>query len=116
MAITGLFYFARPGDSDAYGTQLFEVDRPFVQSELKTIFPEQHGLRCTLARTVPYRANTLFAFVNSVAAHGATLPADAALKERYAYQFYVKPDDGALKQLLRRLPEEDRAAWAGLLT
>lgn len=115
VAITGLFYFARPGDSEDYGTQLFEVDRPFVQSEMKTFFPEQHGLRCTLARTVPYRANTLFAFVNSAAAHGATLPLDASLKERYAYQFYVKPDDGELKRLLRGLPEEARADWAAFL-
>jgi hypothetical protein len=116
VVITGLFYFASPGDSEAYGTQLFEVDRPFVQSEMKTFFPEQHGLRCTLARTVPYRPNTLFAFVNSAAAHGATLPVDAPLKERYAYQFYVKPDDGELKRLLRDLPEEARAAWAGFLS
>jgi hypothetical protein len=115
VAITGLFYFAKPGDSEAYGTQLFEVDQPFVQSEMKTFFPEQHGLSCSLARTVPYRANSLFAFVNSTAAHGATLPADAALRERHAYQFYVKPDDGQLKQLLRGLPDEAQAAWAGFL-
>ncbi len=115
VVITGLFYFARPGDSEAYGTQLFEVDRPFVQSEMKTFFPEQHGLHCTVARTVPFRANTLFAFVNSAAAHGATLPADAPLKERHAYQFYVKPDDGELKRLLRALPDAERAAWAGFL-
>lgn len=115
VAVTGLFYFARPGDSADYGTQLFAVDRPFVQSEMKTFFPEQHGLRCTLARTVPYRANTLFAFVNSAAAHGATLPLDASLKERYAYQFYVKPDDGELKRLLRGLPEAARTDWAAFL-
>jgi len=115
VAITGLFYFAKPGDSEAYGTQLFTVDRPFVQSEMKTFFPEQYGLRCTVARTVPYRPNTLFAFVNSTAAHGATLPVDATLKERHAYQFYVKPDDGELKRLLRALPHEARAAWAGFL-
>ena len=115
VVITGLFYFAKPGDSEAFGTQLFAVDRPFVQSEMKTFFPEQHGLRCAVARTVPYRANTLFAFINSTAAHGATLPVDAPLKERYAYQFYVKPDDGELKRLLRGLPDEARAAWAGFL-
>ena len=115
VVITGLFYFARPGDSESYGTQLFEVDRPFVSAGLKTYYPENHGLRCTVARTVPYRPNTLFAFINSGAAHGAVLPADASLKERHAYQFYVKPDDGELKQLLRALPDEARAAWAEFL-
>jgi hypothetical protein len=115
VAITGIMYFARPGDSDAYGTQLFRVDRPFVASGTKTFFPEQQGLRCELARSVPFRANTLFAFVNSRAAHGATLPPDAALQERYSYQFYLKPQDGDLKALLLGLPEEQRASWKDFL-
>ncbi len=58
----------------------------------------------------------MLAFVNSGAAHGATLPREAPLKERYAYQFYIKPDDGALKRLLAGLPEEARAPWAELFT
>jgi hypothetical protein len=114
VAITGLFYFPQPGDSEAYGTQFFRVDRSFVANGMKTYFPEEDGLACELARTVPYRANSMVAFVNSRAAHGATLPADAPLLERYAYQFYVKPDDGQLKKLLRDLPEADRAAWDAL--
>jgi hypothetical protein len=56
----------------------------------------------------------MLAFVNSRAAHGAALPPDAPLLERYAFQFYVKPDDGTLKKLLAELPEADRAAWEGL--
>jgi hypothetical protein len=114
VAITGLLYFPQPGDGEAYGTQLFSVDRPFVASGMKTFFPEEAGLTCTLARTIPYRANTMLAFVNSRAAHGATLPADAPLLERYAFQFYIKPDDGQLKKLLQQLPEADRAAWDAL--
>lgn len=111
VVITGLLYFPRPGDTEAFGTQLFSVDRPFVASGLKTFFPEEAGLTCTLAKTVPYRANTMLAFVNSRAAHGATLPAGAPLAERYAFQFYVKPVDRYLRKLLRTLPADAQAAW-----
>ena len=79
VVITGLVYFARPGDSEAYGTQLFRVGKPFTSSTMGKFYPEDEGLPVELARTVPFRANTLFAFVNSKAAHGATLPADAPL-------------------------------------
>jgi hypothetical protein len=115
VVITGLVYFARPGDSDAYGTQLFRVGTPFTSSTMGKFYPEDEGLPVELARTVPFRANTLLAFVNSRAAHGATLPPDAPLRERYAYQFYVKPRDGDLKKLLLELPPESRANWARFL-
>jgi hypothetical protein len=115
VVITGLVYFARPGDSEAYGTQLFRVGKPFTSSTMGKFYPEDEGLPVELARTVAFRANTLFAFVNSKAAHGATLPADAPLRERYAYQFYVKPRDGDLKKLLLELPPDVRRNWAGFL-
>jgi hypothetical protein len=115
VVITGLIYFARPGDSEAYGTQLFRVGKPFTSSTTGKFYPEDEGLPVELARTVPFRANTLLAFVNSKAAHGATLPADAPLRERYAYQFYVKPRDGDLKKLLLELPPESRTNWARFL-
>jgi hypothetical protein len=114
VVITGLLYLAREGDREDYGTQLFRVSGPFTQSGMKTFFPEEAGLTCEVARSVPFRANTLLAFVNSGAAHGATLPADAPLDERYAFQFYIKPDDGRLKKLLLELPEEIREDWRGL--
>jgi hypothetical protein len=112
VVITGLVYFARPGDSEAYGTQLFRVGKPFTSGTMGKFYPEDEGLPVELARTVPFRPNTLLAFVNSRAAHGATLPADASLRERYAYQFYVKPRDGDLKKLLLELPPESRRNWA----
>lgn len=115
VVVTGLFYFPRPGDTDDFGTQLFAVDRPFVASGMSTFFPESIGASCTLARTVPYRANSMLVFVNSRAAHGATLPPGAPLDERYAYQFYIKPVDGHLKKLLRELPPDARAAWEEIL-
>ena len=112
VVITGLVYFARPGDSEEYGTHLYRIKEPFVSSRMGKFYPEREGLTCEIARTVPFRPNTLFAFVNSKAAHGAELPVGASLQERYAYQFYVKPRDGELKQLLRELPPEERTVWA----
>jgi len=116
VAITGLFYFPRPGDSETHGTALYRVTGSFTHAGMSTFFPESAGATCTLARQVPYRANSMLAFVNSGAAHGATLPPDAGLGERYTYQFYVKPVDGELKKLLHGLPADARAAWEGLLT
>ena len=115
VVVTGLLYFPRPGDTEAYGTQLFRVNRPFVASGMKTFFPESVGLTCEVAHTIPYRPNTMLAFVNSKAAHGATLPPGASLEERYTYQFYVKPIDGELKKLLRDLPADERSAWDEIL-
>jgi hypothetical protein len=114
VVITGLLYLAREGDSEEFGTQLFRVNGRFTHLGTKTFFPEEEGLTCEVARSVPFRANTLLAFVNSGAAHGATLPPDAPLDERYAFQFYIKPDDGKLKKLLQDLPEDVRATWKGL--
>lgn len=114
VVITGLLYLAREGDSEDYGTQLFRVNGAFRHSGMKTFFPEEEGVTCDVACSVPFRANALLAFVNSGAAHGATLPVDASLDERYTFQFYIKPDDGKLKKLLRGLPEEIRADWKGL--
>jgi hypothetical protein len=115
VVITGLIYFARPGDSEDYGTQLFRVGQSFRSVAMGKFYPEDEGLPVEVAKTVPYRANTLFAFVNSKAAHGASLPPDAALRERYAYQFYVKPRDGDLKKLLLELPPESRSNWAAFI-
>ena len=115
VVITGLVYFARPGDSEDYGTQLFRVGQSFKSVAMGKFYPEDEGLPVELAKTVPYRSNTLLAFVNSKAAHGATLPPDAPLRERYAYQFYVKPRDGDLKKLLLELPPETRTNWAAFV-
>jgi hypothetical protein len=111
--ITGLIYLARKGDNETYGTQLYRVsddaeapgDKPFYVSED----------RCELVRSVPFRANTLLAFMNSRGAHGASIPADAkpASLERYVYQFRLGPDNAAIRQLLDRMPAERRPLWAG---
>lgn len=111
--VTGLVYLARPGDAEAYGTQLYRVandeeaptDKPFYVDES----------RCTLVRSVPFRPNTLLAFMNSAGAHGASIPADAqpANLERYVYQFRLGPDRQTIARLLSHMPEQARARWAG---
>ena len=110
--LTCLFYLARPGDSDAYGTQLFSVANDSDASYKQTYYPEQEGRQCELAKLVPFRANSMLVFLNSRGAHGATIPPDApASLERYSYQFYVAPDKAQLGELIRLLPEPLRRMW-----
>jgi hypothetical protein len=112
VLLTGLFYLAKPKDPEEYGTALYSVDGPFEQPFLRTFYPHTEGRRCILAKRVEFRANRLFAFLNGPAAHGAELPADAPLSERYAYQFYVKP--GGLAKIVQRLSPPQRELWSGL--
>ena len=110
--ITCLLYLARPGDDEAYGTQLFRVAPDSESPYKQTYYPEADGRTCTLDTTVPFRPNTLIALLNSRGAHGAVIPSDAPAElERYAYQFYVAPENGALSALIKRLPRERRAMW-----
>jgi hypothetical protein len=111
--VTGLVYLARDGNSETYGTNLYRVaqdeeaptDKPFYVNERK----------CELVKMVPYRANTMLAFLNSAGAHGASIPADAkpATLERYVYQFRLGPDTPTIKRLLAMMPAEQRALWSG---
>ena len=47
-----------------------------------------------------------------IASHGATFPADAAQRERYAYQFYIGPREDDLVALMREMASDARAMWA----
>lgn len=113
--ITTLLYLARPGDPEQYGTQLFRVHREnFVASWANTYYPEAEGLRCELAKTLPFRGNVCVSFLNlGGGAHAAELPADAQPPDlkRYAFQFYMGPDRGALEALVSRLSPERQVAW-----
>lgn len=110
--VTCLLYLARPGDNEAYGTQIFRVLDDREAGYKQTYYPEQDGRRCELIKTVPFKPNTMLAFLNSRGAHGATIPADApADVERYAYQFYVAPQNEALAALIKQLPSDRRAMW-----
>jgi hypothetical protein len=110
--VTCLLYLARPGDSDVYGTQLYRVAGDQEAHYKQTYYPESNGHQCELAAAVPFRPNTMLAFLNSRGAHGATIPADAPGDlERYSYQFYVAPKKEALGALLKSLPSDRRAMW-----
>jgi len=111
--ITGLVYLARPGDNEAHGTQLYRVTDDREAPNDKPLYV--HESQCELVRTVPYKANTLLAFLNSVGAHGASIPADAqpATLERYVYQFRLGPDSKSIKALLSRMSAGRRDHWAG---
>jgi hypothetical protein len=111
--VTGLVYLARPGDNEAYGTQLYRVREDAEAPSGKPFYVEAG--RCELVKSVPFRANTLLAFLNSAGAHGASIPADAtpADLERYVYQFRLGPDSRAIKRLLTLMPPDRRERWAG---
>jgi hypothetical protein len=115
--VTCLIYLARPGDSEVHGTQVFRVIGDAEAGYKQTYYPEQEGHRCELVKVVPFRPNSMLVFVNSRGAHGATIPADApAGLERYAYQFYIAPENAALSALIKTLPAERRAMWANKST
>lgn len=114
--ITCLMYLAKPGDSEAWGTQLYSVDEDVEAPSVAAywIKPE----RCRLEKDVPFRRNSMLIFLNSGGAHGARIPMDAepADLERYMYQFRVGPTASSIRELMRLLPEERQALWAGKVT
>ena len=111
--LTCLVYLVRPGDNEAYGTQLYRVTNDEEAPSGKPYYVED--ARCELVKSVPFRANSMLIFLNSTGAHGASIPADAqpADLERYLYQFRLGPTNRAIAELLARMPEEGRALWAG---
>ena len=112
--ITCIFYLARPGDNETWGTQLYAVES---DREADTAAPYWiDDKQCRLVRDVEFRQNRLLVFLNSVGAHGASIPADAepADLERYIYQFRVGPTVDAIAKLKAMLPEERQALWAGM--
>jgi hypothetical protein len=113
--VTGLIYLARNGDNEAYGTQLYRVRGDAEAPSGKPFYVPQE--QCELVKAVPFRPNTLLAFLNSTGAHGASIPADAEpTLERYVYQFRLGPDSRRITQLLAMMPEDRRALWAGAKT
>ena len=113
--ISTLLYLAKPGEPEGYGTQLFRVHKEnFVPTWKNTYYPEAEGLRCELAKTMPYRGNLCLSFLNlGGGAHGANLPADVQPPDlrRLVFQFYTGPNRLTLEALVERLPEDLRVAW-----
>ena len=112
--VTGLVYLARDADSEAHGTQLYRVNEDIEAPDGKPFYVDP--CRCQLARAVPFRANTMLAFLNSAGAHGASIPVDAQPPdlERYVYQFRLGPDNRTIRKLLSLMPAERRARWGGM--
>ena len=111
--LTCILYVARPGDNEAWGTQLYAVD---ADEEAKNAAPYWiDEKRCRLADDVKFLPNRLLVFLNSVGAHGAHIPEDAQPEnlERYIYQFRVGPNLDAIAMLKSMLPEERQSFWAG---
>lgn len=93
VVFTTLIYFARPGDSEAFGTTFYRINGTPTIDRTSTFYPESQGLTCDLVKMVPFKPNTAVSFLNVGSAHGADIPASSPKNtERYAYQFYVSPD------------------------
>lgn len=106
--ITALLYLARPGDDDRYGTDLY---RAIIPREYKGIFKaEASGIEHALCKTVPYRPNTLLAFITPISLHGASFPETATPFERLSYQFLVCLDTPTRKVIFKRARQRVRRA------
>src|SRR6476620_4037063 len=114
--VTGIVYLAREGDNEAHGTQIYGV-LDFAEAPTSRVYyPE--AAKCELVKDVPFRANTMLAFLNSEGAHGASIPADAQPpnRERYIYQFRLGPTGKVIKRLTDLMAPEQAAMWAGAKT
>ena len=108
VVFTTLIYFARPGESEAYGTSFYRMSALPKIDRTSTFYPESQGIRCELVKLVPFRPNTAVSFLNYGGAHGADIPKDApADLERYAYQFYVSPDPAAVAVATGESPDQE---------
>jgi hypothetical protein len=114
--ITCLMYLARPGDSEAWGTQLYSVDGDVEAPSVAAYWIKAE--RCRFEKDVPFRRNSMLIFLNSAGAHGARIPADAEPEdlERYMYQFRIGPTASSIRELMRMLPGERQSLWAGKVT
>jgi hypothetical protein len=109
-------YLARRGDDKRWGTDLYAVD-----DDLEARGAAPHWIakgQCRPVSQVAFKRNRALIFLNSVGAHGASIPQDAepANLERYAYQFRIGPDAASIVSLIEGLPAERRAAWMGKIT
>lgn len=113
--LTCILYLARETDSEAWGTQLYAVDRDVEATGAAPHWIDEKS--CRLVDVVPYRPNSMLVLLNSTGAHGARIPADAepADLQRYIYQFRIGPSGSSIPRLMAMLPEEQRPLWAGKL-
>lgn len=111
--LTCLMYLVRPGDSTAWGTQLYDVDGDM---EAPSVAPHWIKVgKCRLVKDVSFRANSALVFLNSHGAHGAQIPEDAEPPDlqRYIYQFRIGPTPDSIRRLVALLPQAQREKWSG---
>ena len=110
--ITSILYLARRHDSETWGTQIYSVD---ADEEARGAAPHWiDAARCRPVADVMFKPNRMLVFLNSVGAHGASIPDDAPeTLERYIYQFRIAPTVESIALLKSTLPEERRPFWAG---
>ena len=111
--VTCLLYFARPRDSEAFGTQIFRVHNDREANYQETYYPERNGGQVELVTVVPYRPNTAVMFLNSGGAHGVDIPTSFEGVERHSFQFYIGPDQEALDAVIAGLPADRQSLWRG---
>ena len=76
-------------------------DRPVTVDRTNTFYPAEYGYKCQLVKAVPFQPNTALVFLNRIGAHAAGIPSDAPrATKRFAYQFYISPDQAALDALV----------------
>jgi hypothetical protein len=105
--MTVLIYLARPGEDEQFGTDLYRGTPP---ADYEGIYkPIDAGLPHDYARTVPFRPNTMLAFLTPISLHGATFPRTATF-ERVAYQFQIALDKAARKAVQARAAARSAAS------
>jgi hypothetical protein len=110
--LTVLMYLARPGDGDAFGTDIYASD-PLPVKRVGIYYPGREGLNVRKVGTVPFTPNTLLAFMTATSVHGAELPADTDPQfERFTYQLLVMPDDETWRRVRRHRDDSERAPAA----
>jgi hypothetical protein len=67
---------------------------------------------CELVKEVPATRNSALVFLNSVGAHGASIPADAPPDtERYLYQVHLSVEEQVRERLIASLSAAERLSW-----
>ncbi len=110
--LTVLLYLAPLGAPDAQGTDLYRSG-PLPANRVGIMYPAQQGISLELAATVPFRPNTLLAFVTPTSVHGAKLPETVDERfERISYQFLVCLDDHA-RRIVRKAGKQRTLSTSG---
>jgi hypothetical protein len=114
--ITCIFYLAKPGDDERWGTDLYTVENDVSAPSVTPYWIKEE--RCHHVRLVENIPNRLLIFINSKGAHGARIPeglADAEM-DRSIYQFKLSPRTAGMRMLISTLPEDEQQAWLGKVT